>query len=175
MQRCISGPWGNGCASGDGSIWTPADTQKIQQCKCTNTQTQTKIIHSNTQIQMQIFIYTITPKQKYKVFIWNESLFTWWFYEFVFEEQLKCWHKTFLPVCQLRCHIMSWEVGLHSTMQCSATLSSAQLNALQCQIMSWSGCLHWGKAAAAFGRQDKILKAELVRNTLIQIQSQASQ
>ena len=29
LQRCISGPWGgNGCASGDGSIWTPVDTQK---------------------------------------------------------------------------------------------------------------------------------------------------
>ena len=133
MQRCISGPWGNGCASGDGSIWTPADTQKIQQCKCTDTQTQTKIIHSNTQIQMQIFIYTITPKQKYKVFIWNESLFTWWFNKFVFEEQLKCWHKTFLPVCQLRCQIMSWEVVY--TLQWNAVQCNLKLSATQCIAM----------------------------------------
>ena len=46
MQRCISGPWGNGSASGDDSIWTPADTQqnttsqihnKILQRKYSNT------------------------------------------------------------------------------------------------------------------------------------------
>ena len=39
-------------------------------------------------------------------------------------------------------------------------LNAVQLDAVEFQIMSWLGCLHWGKAAAAFAALIKLLAGQ---------------
>ena len=139
MQRCISGPWGNGSASGDDSIWTPADTQQnttaqIHKYNNANTQihnftnTRSRYIHIRDLgewIPGQTQICQQSRSTNYKSdMIVNESLFTWWFNEFVFEDLLKCCPSLMLLEMQ------NYELRgrFYSATERSATGSSAMPN-----------------------------------------------